>query len=157
MPNLLRDEIEYRTEHTRFGTWRRYLYPTGHLFAEFRSHAQLFGLPMVHYTRGICPETGRRVLAKGVVAVGRLAIGGLALGQAAAGLLAVGQLGVGLVLGLGQVATGELAVGQVAAGNQVLAQIGIGEHVWDQRGADPEAEAFFRSLWGELRARLGWD
>jgi len=164
--NLLLEKVEYQVERTARGTWRRYLYPTGARFEEFRSHARWFGLPMVHYTYGICPETGRRIVAKGVVAVGRLAAGVIAvghasfgvvalgqlalglvlgLGQASTGLFALGQLAIALVLGLGQLATGYVTVAQLAAGQYVLAQLGLGAHVWDTRAADPAAVAFFRA------------
>lgn len=149
--------------------WRRYVYARGDLFEEFVSHATIMGWPLLHYTRGRCPETGKRVVAKGVIAIGRLAVGGLAVGQAAAGLIAVGQLGLGLVAGLGQACTGIYAVGQLALGYQlgvgqlaigltaigqfalgkyVLAQFGFGEFVWDMRGAAPEAREYFRALLG---------
>jgi hypothetical protein len=168
--NLLSREVEYKVEQTSLGTWRRFLYPSGMLFEEFVSHRRLAGLPLFHYTRGICPETGKRVVARGIVAMGRMAVGVLALGQLALGLLAIGHLGLGLLFGLGQGATGFLAVGQLAGGvialgqvtggwvavgqaavgKYVLAQIGLGEHVWDMEGASPAAEEFFRSLWGRL-------
>ncbi len=168
MANILLEKVDYKIEETRWGVWRRYVYPTGAYFAEFKSHQTWFGLPLLHFTRGICPETGKRVVARGVVAVGRLAVGILALGQAAAGLVAVGQMGLGLLFGLGQAATGVaaigqltlglyLALGQLAASNSVtiaqlgygkfvLAQIGYGEYVWSTERADPEAVAFFQSL-----------
>ena len=79
----------------------------------------------MHYTRGKCPETGRRIIAKGVIAVGRLATGIVAIGHASFGLIAIGQL---------------------AYGKYVLAQFGYGEYVWSQKRADPEAVAFFKSL-----------
>jgi hypothetical protein len=168
--NLLLREVEYRVEQTPLGAWRRFLYPSGMLFEEFVSHRRLAGLPLFHYTRGICPGTGKRVVAKGVVAVGRLAIGLVAVGQLALGLVAIGHLGLGVLFGLGQGATGVLAVGQLAvgvfalgqvtggwvavgqlaAGKYVLAQIGLGEHVWDMQGASPAAKEFFRSLMGRL-------
>jgi len=150
-----------------WGTWQRFAYPNGKYFAEFRSHATFWGLPLLHYTRGICPETGRRVVAKGIVAVGRLAMGALAIGQASFGIIAIGQLGLGLLLGLGQgatglyaigqvaiglmfglgqFATGEIAIGQVAFGKYVLAQLGFGDYVWSMDRADPEAVAFFKSF-----------
>ncbi len=163
MKNLLLEDVEYKVEATHWGTWRRFVYTNGKYFAEFRSHATFWGLPLLHYTRGICPETGRRVVAKGIIAVGRLAMGALAIGQASFGVIAIGQLGLGLLLGLGQgatglyaigqvsigvlfglgqVATGEIAIGQVALGKYVLAQIGFGERVWSMNRADPEAVAF---------------
>jgi hypothetical protein len=165
--NLLLEKIEYTEETTRFGKWRRHLSPAGAYFAEFRSHGTWLGLPVVHYTRGICPETGRRVMAKGILAVGRVAAGvfvvgqaafgvvalgqlGLGLlfglGQAAAGMVAIGQLGLGVWFGIGQVATGSVAIGQLAWGHYVLAQLGFGEHLWTPETADPGAVAFFKSL-----------
>jgi len=173
--NLLLEKVEYQVETTRLGIWRRFLYPDGRLFAEYRSHARLLGLPLLHYTRGICPETGRRRTARGIVAVGRRAIGVLAVGQLAAGALAVGHLALGLAfglgqaavgfaaigqlalgwdLGVGQVATGHTALGQVAYGEYVLAQIGVGAYVWDQRGTDPRARAHFEALWAQAKTQL---
>ena len=171
MKNLLLEPVEYQMEHTGLGVWRRFMYPNGQRFSEFRSHADLLGLPLIHYTSGICPETGSRITAKGVLAVGRLAVGGLAIGHASAGVIAVGQAGLGLLFGLGQAAAGYYALGQLALGWEfavgqlamadnviaqlglgewVLAQMGIGEHVWDTRAADPEAVTHFQGLWERL-------
>jgi hypothetical protein len=165
--NMLFADVEYQIEVTRFGTWRRFLYPQGALFEEFVSHGNLLGLPLLHYTRGVCPETGKRVVAKGVVAIGRLAVGIIAIGQACAGVIAIGQLAVGLLLGLGQASTGVIAIGQLAiavmfglgqatcgnlvigqfaVGHYVLAQIGFGTHVMDTRGTDPQAADLFGPL-----------
>ncbi len=175
MSNLLLDDPEYQVTRTRFGVWRRYLYPSGRGFAEFRSHGTFLGLPWVHYTRGRSPETGRRVVAKGVLAVGRVALGFLAVGQAAFGLAAVGQLGLGVFLGigqaacgwaaagqlavgvaygLGQVATGAVVVAQLGVGQRVLAQIGWGEAVWSTERQDPAAVEYFTALWQRLRDAL---
>jgi len=168
MQNLLLEKVEYKVDETTHGIWRRYVYPNGEYFAEFRSHAQVFGMPFVHYTRGKCPETGRRIIAKGFIAVGRIALGVIALGQASAGIIAfgqasvalllclaqaggaivaVGQLAVGVLFGLGQVATGMTAIGQIALGGHVLAQVGFGEHLWTPERADPEAVKYFQDLW----------
>jgi len=171
MENTLLDKVTYKIEQTRWGTWRRHYTATGGYFAEFRSHAELLGIPVLHYTRGKCPETGRRVIAKGIVAVGRLAFGVVAVGHASLGLIAVGQLALGILFGLGQGATGMAAVGQLAVGyslaagqlamgrtviaqlglgEYVLAQVGIGDHVWSTQKADPEAVVYFRELWQRL-------
>ena len=165
--NMLLQQVEYKIEETASGRWRKFVYPNGDLFEEFVSHGSFMGLPLLHYTRGKCPETGKRIVAKGVIAVGRLAVGIIAFGHASAGLVAVGQLGLGMFFGLGQAATGLCAVGQFALawtfglgqfstgytaigqfamGKYVLAQFGIGEHVWDMRGAAPEAREYFRAL-----------
>lgn len=168
--NLLLQQVEYAHSSTSRGAWRRYLYPTGQMFAEYTSHARVGGIPLVHITWGVSPETGRRVTARGVVAVGRRAVGVVALGQVAAGVIAIGQLALGVALGLGQAATGALALGQAAlgaaaaigqvawsafvtvaqvgGGEYVLAQYGIGPHVIDVRGADPAAVDFFKTLVG---------
>src|SRR5580700_8524559 len=92
LQNQLLQDIRYKTDETSWGVWRRFLYPSGQLFEEFKSHASFFGLPWLHYTHGKCPETGKRVVAKGMIAVGRLACGGLAIGQASLGVVAIGQL-----------------------------------------------------------------
>jgi len=167
MKNLLLESVEYQITETPLGVWRRFVYPNGDLFEEFMTRKQLMGLPLIHYTRGKCPETGKRIIAKGIIAIGRLAVGGIAVGHASAGLISIGQLAVGMVFGLGQASTGVYAVGQLAIaylfgigqfatgltaigqfglGKYVLAQFGIGEYVWDMRGAAPEAIKFFRAL-----------
>jgi hypothetical protein len=167
MKNALLEPVEYKVEETRRGVWRRFLYPTGELFEEFTSHRRLFGLPLLHFTRGKSPETGKRVTARGIIAVGRFAVGIIALGQVSAGILAIGQLSLGLLFGLGQAATGVLAIGQLAiaglfglgqfasgyaviaqfgVGKYVLAQTGMGSHVWDTNGESPVARQFFESL-----------
>jgi hypothetical protein len=116
MDNMLLREVEYKYEQTSLGTWRSYLYPTGQLFREFQSHRRVYGFPLIHYTRGICPETGRHVITRGVIAVGRLAVGGIAIGHASLGVVAIGQAAFGLAFGLGQLATGAFAIGQAAIG-----------------------------------------
>jgi len=63
MKNLLLDSVEYKIETTQWGTWRRFAYPDGRYFSKFKSHATFWGIPLLHYTNGICPETGRRVMA----------------------------------------------------------------------------------------------
>jgi hypothetical protein len=167
MRNLLFDEVQYKIDETRLGVWRRYLYPTGELFEEFTSHRRMLGMPWFHYTRGRCPQTGKRVVAKGVIAVGRLAVGILAIGQASAGVIAIGQAAIGLLFGFGQLSTGLLALGQLAIalaigvgqfttgyvaigqgafGVYVLAQFGYGRYVCDMNGQSPVAMEFFRQV-----------
>ncbi len=161
------ENVEYKIETTNYGVWRRFVHPTGAYFAEFKSHASFMGLPLLHYTRGKCPETGRRIIARGVIAIGRLAAGILAIGHASFGVIAIGQLGLGILLGLGQgstglyavgqvalglmfglgqFATGQIAIGQIAFGKYVLAQFGYGDYVWSMKRRDPEAVEFFKVL-----------
>lgn len=165
--NLHLEEVEYKIVQTRRGAWRRYVYPDGTYFAEYKTYATWMGLPVVHYTHGRCPDTGKRIIARGVVAVGRLAVGLVAVGQASLGIVAIGQLGIGLLFGLaqlgtgviavgqfafglaaglGQVATGYVAIGQFGIGYYVLAQAGFGAHLWSQGASDPAAVEFFKSL-----------
>lgn len=166
-PDAPADAFPYQRRETSFGVWRWHHYPEGRTYSEFRSHQEWFGLPLVHFTRGLCPETGRRKTARGIIAVGRIAIGVFALGHVAAGVIAVGQVGVGILLGLGQFTMGFVCVGQLAIGGlfalgqfttgfvtigqfsfgeYVLAQFGMGNHVIDMSGADPDAEKFFAPI-----------
>ena len=167
MPNRLLEKAEYKIEETKLGRWRRYGYPNGTNYHEFVSRAQVFGMPLIHYTYGKNPETGSRVVARGVIAIGRFAFGILAIGQFALGLFAIGQFAVALIFGLGQLSAGLLAVGQAAMGGMfglgqfamgyvvigqlafgkyVLAQVGNGKYVWCIGRCDFEAAEFFRSL-----------
>ncbi len=167
--NMMFEPVDYFIEQTDWGVWRRFVYENGQRFAEFTSHARCGELPLVHYTYGKCPETGKRIVAHGVIAIGRLAWGIIAIGQASLGVIAVGQLAIGLAFGLGQAATGavcvgqlalgaifglgqfttgQVAIGQFAFGRFVLAQFGLGQHVIDMRGADATAKQFFAPLLG---------
>lgn len=173
MKNMLLENIEYRVELTRFGVWRRFMYPTGAYFSEYKTRASIFGLPIIHFTRGICPETGRRITAKGIFACGRLAVGVFSIGQASAGLFSIGQLTLGLLFGLGQAAFGFTAFGQAAGGmaagvgqlasgwicvaqmgigKYVLAQMGAGTYVWSVYRADLEAVNFFQTVFETIIA-----
>ena len=168
--NLLLEDVQYLVQETENGVWRRFLYPNGSRFAEFKTHLQWASLPLVHYTYCICPETGKRITARGVIAIGRVARGMIAIGQASIGLVAIGQASIGLVLGIGQAtlgasclgqlalglifgagqfATGQIAIGQLAFGTYVLAQMGWGQHVIDTRTFDPAAKDFFLGLIGK--------
>ncbi len=167
--NLLLEPIDYLVEETTWGRWRRFVYPNGNRFAEFTSHRSWGGLPLVHYTFGKCPETGKRIVARGVVAVGRIARGFIAIGQVAIGLVALGQFSIGLVFGfgqltigfvvvgqislgmlfaVGQVAAAYVAIGQFAVGTYALGQMAWGDHVVDMRTVDPAAKDFFLGLIG---------
>ena len=174
MPNTLLEQVEYKTTETSLGTWRRYGYQNGTSFHEFKSRASFMGLPLIHYTYGRCPETGRRVIAKGVIAVGRLAAGIIAIGHASIGLIsigqlaigfafglgqlctglgAVGQMAIGVCFGLGQLATGIVAIGQFALGKYAIGQFGVGEFVISMTRKDQGAVEFFKS-WPIIKSFL---
>ena len=126
---------------------------------EYCSKRRLCGLPLLHITGGIDPETGkpreahgfvavggraRGVFAFGVVARGWFAFGGVAMGLVAfggvgVGLVSFGGLALGLllaygVLGLGTFALGGLAVGCHAVGGLAFGWHGIGGIVLAQQG-----------------------
>lgn len=170
--NVLNEKIDYKITKTDKGTWRRYLYPTGRVFTEYKSHATFMGWPIIHYTIGICPETGQRIIARGVIAIGRIAVGGLAIGQASFGLFAIGQACIGLIFALGQAAGGTYAIGQIACalyfalgqlaigyisigqlaiGVYAFGQMGIGRYVWSITVKNPEAMSFFKAFFLKLR------
>jgi len=167
MRNVLLEKPEYKIEQTAMGVWRHYGYENGTSFHEFKSNATWLGMPLIHYTSGKCPETGRRICAKGVMAIGRIACGIIAIGHASIGIIAIGQLAIGLLFGLGQLATGVaavaqaaigvyfglgqlatgyIAIGQIAFGKYVFAQFGLGEYVLSMARKDPQAIEFFKAL-----------
>src|SRR5512139_3330034 len=47
---------------------------------EYKSQAELFGLPLIHIAQGIDPKTGAPRVAKGIIAIGNIAVGVIALG-----------------------------------------------------------------------------
>jgi len=133
---------------------------------EWKSRASVLGYPLVHVAFGRSKETGRLLVAKGVVAIGQFGIGAITFaqfgigfvfgfGQCVLGTIAVGQLALGISFGLGQLATGLTAIGQVALGRHVLAQIGIGQYVWSPKVRDPEAVEHFRAIWDFLKSLAG--
>ena len=153
--NLLLHDVQYQVTETEAGTWRRFMYPSGKVFSEYKSHRTWGGLPLIHYTFGRSPETGKFVTAHGVLAIGLVARGYLAFGLVARGLLAIGFLafgfialgwvGIGLLLGFGQLAVGLFSVGQFAiavifalgqfaAGHVAVGQMAVGTYVLAQLG-----------------------
>ena len=133
--NLLLADVNYKIVQTPRGTWQSYQYPSGATYHEFTSHANVAEIPLLHYTAGICPETGRRKVARGIFAVGRLAVGFVAIGQASLGMIGIGQATLGFGFALGQLAVGGLAVGQAALGCAfALGQFAVGYYAIGQLG-----------------------
>jgi hypothetical protein len=81
---------------------------------EYKSEAQLFGLPLVHIASGYDPQTMRPRVAKGILAIGNVAIGVFALGGLALGGITFGGASLGVF------AVGGLAVGGFALGGGAL-------------------------------------
>jgi tRNA A-37 threonylcarbamoyl transferase component Bud32 len=92
---------------------------------EWRSKAELFGLPLVHVNLSGARGFGRMRIAKGIVAIGDLAVGVVALGTVAIGVLGIGALGMGVV-GFGGLALALLAVAGVAAGGIAIGGVAAG-------------------------------
>ena len=86
---------------------------------EYRSKIELFGLPLLHITKGINPLTGKTWVSKGIIAIGEIAIGFLAIGGFALGFIAIGGFGIGAIafggLVLGLIAAGGISLGVFAA------------------------------------------
>jgi hypothetical protein len=133
---------------------------------EWKSKTAIFGIPLIHIAAGRNKETGKFMVAKGIIAIGQFAFGFITIAQFGIGLLfglgqfmggtvALGQFAVGISFGLGQFATGAVAIGQFAFGEYVLAQIGYGKYVWSKTVKDPEAVEYFTNMWNALKGFFG--
>lgn len=117
-------QIKYEYVETASGVWKRYVDLNGRKFAEYRSNANLFGVPLLSVASGLDPETNRMAQANGIVAIGQRAKGLVAIGQFCSGYVAVGQFAVGRVAAIGQFSLAPVAVGQFSFGFLAVAQIG---------------------------------
>lgn len=135
---------------------------------EYRSKTILFGLPLLHITSGMDAETGRPLLARGIIAIGGrargvIAVGGtatgvfafggvsfglFAYGGIACGLFSLGGLALALFAALGGGAIAPVALGGLAAGIYAYGGQGYGLHVEDHATRDPAALHFF-GMWAE--------
>lgn len=125
---------------------------------EWKSNIEMMGLPLIHVAFGRDKNTGKLLVAKGIIAIGQYGIGlitiaqfGIGLlfgfGQFVGGIIAIGQFSLGIYFGAGQFATGLTAIGQFAFGKYVLAQAGYGEYVWSVKSKSSEAIEYFTNLW----------
>jgi hypothetical protein len=89
---------------------------------EYRSEEEIFGWPLIHITRGYDPQSGKRLVSKGLIAIGEISIGLVAIGGFALGGVAIGGLGIGLIA-IGGLAAGLIAFGGLAFG--ISAAIGV--------------------------------
>lgn len=116
---------------------------------EYKSEANLFGLPLIHIAQGIDPETGAPRVAKGILAIGDVAIGVIALGGLALGGITLGGASVG-VFALGGFALGGVTLGGISIGAFIavgglalsaayaLGGLALAPHFIGGNGADPE-------------------
>lgn len=116
---------------------------------EYKSEAELFGLPLIHIAQGIDPKTGMPRVAKGILAIGNIAIGVFALGGVALGAFTIGGASIGLIalggLALGGATLGGLSIGALLAlgGLAISPAYAIGglalaPHFIGGNGMDPE-------------------
>jgi hypothetical protein len=82
---------------------------------EYKSEAEIFGLPLLHIASGYDPQTLRPRVAKGIIAIGNIAMGVFALGGLALGGFSIGGVSLGL-LAFGGMAVGGIAIGGGAVG-----------------------------------------
>lgn len=80
---------------------------------EYKSKAEVLGLPLVHVSFKYGPNF-RPVVAKGIIAIGQFGVG----------VLNISQFGVGL-FSLGQFSVAGFALAQIAVAWSLIAQIGI--------------------------------
>jgi hypothetical protein len=116
---------------------------------EYKSEAELFGLPLIHVAQGIDPTTGRLRVAKGIIAIGNIAIGVFALGGLSFGGLTIGGISTG-ILALGGLAVGGVTLGGLSIGlfvalgglaisaGYAIGGLALAPHFIGGNGADPE-------------------
>jgi hypothetical protein len=85
---------------------------------EYRSKEEINGWPLIHINIGTNPETGRPLVAKGVVAIGNIAIGIVSIGALAFGVVTLAGIGLGIV-SVASIAFGIVALGAIALGFEV--------------------------------------
>jgi len=88
---------------------------------EYRSKANIFGLPLVHIHTGGAKNNS---VAKGVLAIGDIAIGLVSIGGVSFGLISIGGVAIGAA-SLGGVAIGAFAGGGVAIGLYAAGAVAI--------------------------------
>ena len=89
---------------------------------EYKSKANLFGLPLLHINTGGAYMSNKAV---GVIAIGDIAVGFISFGGVSTGVIAIGAVAVG-PLALGAVAVGGVALGAVAVGAYAIGAVAIG-------------------------------
>ena len=85
---------------------------------KYRSKKEINGWPLIHINLGAHPETGRPLVAKGVVAIGNIAVGVISIGAVAFGIVTLAGFGLGIV-SLAGIAMGIATLGAIAFGYEV--------------------------------------
>jgi hypothetical protein len=124
---------------------------------EYKSAAELFGLPLIHIAQGIDPKTGAPRIAKGIIAIGNIAIGVFALGGLALGGVTIGGASIGIFafggLALGGVTLGGLSIavlvafgGLAISTGYAIGGLALAPHFIGGNGTDPEFIRLLESL-----------
>jgi hypothetical protein len=132
---------------------------------EYRSNVEIFGLPLLHITKGNNPLNGAPRVSKGIIAIGEIAIGLLAIGGFALGFIAIGGLGIGVIafggLAFGLIAFGGISLGIVAAIGGVayslmyaIGALAHAQYVISPFRVDRELFNILGQLWSGLRQIL---
>ncbi len=129
---------------------------------EYKSEAELFGLPLIHIAQGVDLKTGAPRVAKGIIAIGNLAVGVFALGGLAVGVVTLGGGSIG-VLALGGFAVGGITLGGVSIGALLafgglaistayaIGGLALAPNFLGGNGADPEFLRLLESIFPGLR------
>ena len=129
---------------------------------EYKSEAEIFGLPLIHIAQGIDPKTGAPRVAKGILAIGDIAIGVFALGGLALGGITIGGASIGVFalggLALGGATLGGLSIGVILAlGGLAISPayavggLALAPHFIGGNGADPEFVRLLERLFPGFR------
>ena len=129
---------------------------------EYKSEAELFGLPLIHIAQGIDPKTGSPRVAKGIIAIGNIAVGVFALGGFALGGVTIGGASVGVFalggLALGGITLGGLSIAALVAFGGLAISTGyaigglaLAPHFIGGNGADPDFIRLLESLFPGFR------
>lgn len=93
---------------------------------EYKSRANILGLPLLHVVSGVGdPITRKPKWARGVIAMGDFAIGGYAAGKFAIGFIALGGISIGAI-GIGAIAFAYEALGGFAVGHGAIGLFAAG-------------------------------
>ncbi len=102
---------------------------------EYRSRAEIRGLPLVHINYGLGDYRARGVISVGNASTGILAVGILARGLISVGIISLGLLGIGVLslavlavacVGLGLISVAGIAIGVMTLGGLALGVVSIG-------------------------------
>jgi predicted Ser/Thr protein kinase len=98
---------------------------------QWKSQSTFMGWPLVHIAYGHHPDTGEKLVAKGLIAIGDVAVGGIAFGGVSVGLASFGGVALGLNAVGGcaialQLAAGGCAIGALAVGGAAVGALAMG-------------------------------